>query len=304
MVVTFNVLFNEKTLGATADTLSEEWVDKSPINAILLQMKFAQNGATLPTKANVLTQFGSEIRVTYGGKTIFKMSPTDLFELMQRLSKKNLVLHISDGTGADNHIMTAQLIIPFGKHIDFDRLNGKYGLDPTKKTVAIEIDYPADGNNIDGRKLTIAGIEVVGSSPNKYIQRNSVTKTPNSTTETAYHDLPNGSNIVLQDLFIYQTTSLGDGTTSDIETIEKIWLEQNTEAVLGDLLNAEFFRHMEPNLSATATAPAFNSDYIYRNFASYENDYEGFKLDKSTRIAFQFGDTNDIRIIAGIEYPL
>jgi len=300
MTLVFNEIIHEEAYGATASFFSEEVKHSDPINVVLLTMKFLQDGATLPTIANVLTQFGSNIKIKIGGRTAFDMSPTDLYKLMQFLNRAPILCHVSDGTGTDDHVMSATLIVPLGLEVDLQKINGDYGIDPSKAKVVVEVDFPADANNIDTRKLSIVTVGVVGKKPVKYVRRTTTNFTPNAANDSQFVDLPYGSGEILVDVFAYQTTSLGDGTTSDIKTIEKIAVQLNTNDIYLADIDSEAFEFYLRNMSALATSPEISSDYLYIPLGDGNDKYNGIKLDQQARFRITAGDTNATRLMHGI----
>lgn len=300
MPIQIEEIIFEEAYGATASFFSEKLEIDIAVNAIALTMKFNQAGAVLCTLAEVLTQMATTISVKVKGKEIFNMSATDLFKLNQFLAKSPTCLVMSDGTGADNHIMSATLIIPLGLEIELNELNGDYGLDPRKQTVIVGVDFPADGNKVDVRKLTISAIGVHGASPTKLVKRSTTNKTPTAANDAQIIDLPYGDGEVLADIFVFQTTGLSAGTTTDTKTLEKIAVQLSTTDVYLVDVNSELFDYFNRNLSQTATSPTIPDTYLYMPLGHGKDKYDGIPLDKAARIRFEAGDTNALRFMHGV----
>lgn len=300
MTLEFIPEVSEESFGAVAKVITTEFKSVEAFNGVLLTMKYLQDGATLETIAEVLTQFATTITLKVGGKIAFKMSPTDLFNINQILADKLLLAHMTDGTGADNQFHTITLFIPFGLETELTKLEKKYGLDAGKNKVVLELAVPADGSKVDTRLLTVTAVTVKGSSPTHFVRRVLEAFSPKNANETQYVSLPCGNGEILVDITFWQTTSLGAGTIADTQTIEKVAIQENAKDVcLLDVTVEAFYARMG-NLSRTVTLPAMIDNYINIPLGSEGNKYDGFKLAGKNRLRFTAGDTNATRLLLGI----
>jgi len=285
--------------GAVLATHQFEWKSDKPVHGFRLTMQFLQDGATLPTIANVLTQMATDITVRQGGMW-FSMSATDLYHFLRQASGFNYTVHQSDGTGADNHSMSISLDVPLAPLSGQFWLDEEYGLDPANGTIVVELTVPADANNLDTRKYTLTAFSLKGKNPTKCIQRVSRNLVPAGTGDGSYIDLPSGGDVMLYDIAFFHTTALTAGTTSDVTTIESLSLEINqTEAFVVDLFGLATQVTLG-NLSLAATSPAEPATYIYQPLNPIGRTDWSIPLTQKARFNINAGDTNAIRCLSGI----
>ncbi|UTU47205.1 Double jelly roll major capsid protein [Huginn virus] len=298
-----NIVY-ERSYGSTATTLTEYIELGEPILQLNVTMHFLQNGSTLPTIANVLTQMATQIRVKQDGVPVFAASPADL-RALDILSYQLCGLgHISNGTGADNAVMFITLAIPFSTHIYPFGLDPKVALPVPKVNTVLELDVPADASTLDTRRLTVSAITLPGASPIAYIERVVKNVTPSGTGWGTYVSLPYGSPYSLYDVLFWQTTNLGDGTTSDVTTIEQVALELNEVPQYLHQNGIESLQFGLGNFSASASSPAVQDEYAYFTFAPNRKIEDAIPLDRPARIAINAGDTNAIRVIPGLVHKV
>jgi len=293
-------ILNEKSYGSGATTITEPIEIGEPIVQLNLTMKFLQNGATLPTIDNVLTQFATTIRVKQDGIPVFNMSAKDLWALDILAYNLNGLGHISDGTGADNQVMFATLVIPFGPVAYPYDIVPDICLPVPRINTTVELDVPADGNNLDNRKLSITAITLPEAAPRAYIERVTKSVTPSGTGWGTYVSLPYGAPYKLFDIFAWQTTNLSDGTTSDVTTIEQIALEKNEKPYRINQINIETLQYNLGNLSGSASSPLIGDEYLYFPLCPNGKIEHAIPLDGPSRIAIYAGDTNALRMVPGL----
>lgn len=297
MPIELTSYITEASLGAVAQTYTEDFKPSSPVSALIVTLHFLQNGATLPTIAHVLAQFGSEMRVKRDGSEIFRANPSDLHYWQALAMRTVMGAHISDGTGADDHVMTYSVMVPFGRWSRGLCVDKEYGLRPPDVSLDFELVIPADANNIDTRVISVVGVEITDAAPAAYIARLVKTATPAGTGWDTYINLPYGAPYSLAGLFFFQTTGFVAGTTTDTTTIEAFRLEKNEKVAELEVDPFDALVRLHGNLSAAATSPLIGDLYAYLNLLQHRDPTLAIPLDAPSRLNFNAGDTNALRVI-------
>jgi hypothetical protein len=294
----------EHTLGATAGTLQIPFEVDTPIHGILMTLKFLQAGAGLPSISDLVTQWGSAVKIKSGGAEIYSTSIADLHHLLGLATPNRVAVHESDGTGADNHVMNASFPIPLAPFNWGLPLHPDFGLKPKDKSVVLELSYPADANDMDNRALSISAISLVGKTPTRVMERLTRNLTPSATGWDNYIKLPSGNNISLYDLAFFQTTALSAGTTTDATSLEQISLELASDETSIKKVNARALHWNLGNLSLTATSPEESGNYVYMPTSPLGSFEWAIPLPKDARLNINAGVADAIRFYGGIVRPL
>lgn len=294
----------DRTGGAVVATLSFNVGGDVPVHELFVTMQFLQNGATLPTIANVLTQFATTVTVKQGTKTIVSGTATDLFHIMNLAHMTGLAVHQSNATGADNHAMVITLPLPLGPIGMTNDLHPDFGLNPKNGTITVDLLVPADGNAIDTRKYSVGYASMVGKTPTRVITRVTRNITSSATGDGQYIGLPNGPKVELYDVAFFQTTALTAGTTTDATSIESLSLEINkSEYGLVDIYSPMMQSNLG-NLSLLATVPQVSGTYLYFNLNRPHEVDAAIPLTADARININAGVADALRCLVGIIEPL
>jgi hypothetical protein len=295
---------NDETFGATAGTIQHGFKTEKPIHGILATMHFLQDGATLPTISHMVTQFGSELSVKAGGKNVFSLSVADLHHLLGHAMPNRIAVHQSDGTGADNHVMSVSFPIPLGPFAWGFPIHPDFGVDPSLDTVSVKLDYPADANNIDGRELYLDYITLEGKKPKYFVERITRNYTAGATGWGHYVDLPYGRDVRLLDHYFWMTSSLAAGTTTDATSIEQLSLELNQTEKYLIKVNTDSLQFNAGNLSLTATSPEESLYYLYAPTSKLGEIDGAIPLIEQARYHYYAGVADAIRCNSGVIRPL
>jgi hypothetical protein len=298
MPLSYLTVEKDRAGGAGAATIQFEVKSDAPIHELLLSMQFLEV-TDMPTLAEVLTQLASSITVKSGGSSVFGMSATDLWHMMNLARAGGIAAHQSDATGADNAIMAITVPIPLGPLGTHHDVHPDYGLDPRNKTIIVELEIPAD-NALDARKYTLGFLSIDGKYPKKVVTRMTRNLTASATGDGQYIDLPSGPDAMLVDVAFFQTTALTAGTTSDVTGIESFSLEINQiETALVDIYGIQAQMNLR-NLSLAASTPANPATYLYWNPNRPYSDEYSIPLPQKARININAGVAEALRFFGGI----
>lgn len=262
------------TVDLTANAVVQSWeLDRRPMAAIILNFDMLGSGAaaTLP---NALTQCGTEIYVTDGGRTITpKWSAAELYEYQSAFFGRNPPFQ--DGTAADNKLALLQLIIPFGRPNPFAGNSITALVDPLvgfvpKAIPRLHLSTPADGNSIDTRHLKITVVYYDGITPSYTKAWSDWSEQTLSTTSFKDWLLPDSGK--LSEIFLYQTSSYNDTLTSDAPTLKQWRITQKGSDVLTD---GEVPNCIGALLDST---PIPDDDYLYLPLMKYPVDDLSFTI--------------------------
>jgi len=212
------------TPGASAITKNFE-LAKRPIAAIIITMDALGNTGAA-TRANMLTQMGTEISVKDGGT---KITPEWSASQWDKYMKHFLGINplFPDGTAANDTIATCHLIIPFGRPLRGRQLGGLLDLeDPLvgfcpKGVPELYMSLPADGSTLDTRniKITVLYHDVKPKFNKLWTPWSS--QTLNTATETWFNVGEDPKRLLLE-MFLFQTTEWNTNMASEVPTI-KSW---------------------------------------------------------------------------------
>jgi hypothetical protein len=207
----------QKSVGASAVTLGADFSFlKSNTKMLIVIFEALSNGGS-QTLANVLTQMG----------TIWKLDSDKFGTIVNYQTFADLYYHIWSKTGkppkvkmhtTDNDVIKIIFAIKFGRDG-----HSEEGLPASQLTM--NITFPADGNSIDTRKITIYQI-TEDSSYSKLLKLEYNAHTPSTTGKKLPLPIEPRSKEILSSFF-YQTTA-GDDTTTDTTTIEAMVLYKDS----------------------------------------------------------------------------
>jgi len=302
MPVLDNVQFiSKRSLETSASTLTETINTSDPIHQINLSMTALQDGTTQPSISDLLTQLGSTINVKVDGSSIYSTSPTDLYYLNGLAYDRRLPSrYAGTGSGADNQVNVIGLTIPFTREYYPYSIDSNLALDTSDKTIELEVDYPADGNNTDTREITaVAMIEPDGDTQG-WVERRTKTLSSPSTGWGNEVDLPTIGNQFLYDATFFQTTNITDGTTTDTTSIEQLRFLINERTDIINSINLEALQILN-GMEGTSSGDQVVPDNYARWTADPTKTLENLiPLEEDVKIDINAGDTNEIRVIPGI----
>lgn len=295
---------HEEAYGAVAGTIQQALTGKDPVHGLILNMDALQDGAVVMDISDVVTQVASAITVKAGGAEVFSLSGADLHHLlgMAMPSSYNVLQH--DGTGGDGDGISCSLPIPLGPFSHGNAFHPEFGLDPKKEDIVVQVDFPADANEIDTRLFNLEVISLLGKTPNKYIERVTRNKTFNAVGWGQYEDLPDGPNVSLYDLYFYQTSAFTDATASIASGIERLSLQVNKTEVGIKKLHTRSLQYLIGNLSLTLGAIEHPAQYIYGALNPLGEYEYSIPLNDDARFEFEAGVAEAIRTLCGIIRPL
>ena len=285
------------TASAVVDSIE---LDQRPIAAIILTCKMLGDGAAA-TIANALTQFGTSLYVSDGGRIITpKFTAAQWYEYYNHFFNK--IPAFQDGSAADNKFAKVDLIIPFGRPI-FGGNNGLLGLvDPLVGFIPqaipkLHYSTPADGNSIDTRTMDVTTIYYDGIVPSwskKWEDYSTITL-----STTSYKDwlLPDTGRLL--ELFLYQTSSYNDTLTSDAPTLKQWKLTQGGNNILTD---GAIYNMIGALINSTPTP---DDDWLYLPLVEQPVDSLRFTipLTPNTRFKAKGGVANALGAAFSVIYP-
>lgn len=282
-------------LGAAASEETFEIPKGRVTNMIRFAMVVEQDGATVPTLSDFLTQLGSEIAITVSNKTVIKVSPTDLMKYIVRKKDIFSIAPLNDGTGADNQDMLFVFdlpLCPLDKH-EVNLKNPDYGFDGAS-IVFVKLTYPADANEMDVRKLDVYSVQIPDSRPTKVVEIEKSTKTFASATEGQRINISQKTQKALFDLMIQQTSYISEGITDDLRTISELELHDKKEVALYDDIEVE---HVDkPVLGSSNSAITMLQNDEYRIIPFHHSD--------DAKNATQLTGSNDLVVDVGVAEAL
>jgi len=264
----------EEAYETTADEFNMTIEQGVKANKLRFIMRFLQAGATLPTLNEILTQFASYIEIAIGTTTLLKVTPTEFYEYLVRKKNENGIGFIYDGTGADNHVMILIFelpLCPLDKN-EMNFMNKDYGFDGSKD-VSVTVNYPADGNKVDGRVLDVYAVSEPDSNPTKIIEWEELTKTYTATGDKQDLGISQDPNNKMFEIVFKQTSYLSEGLTAFTRTIEKISYVEGKKAKLFFDKLLEHFNGIIKSDSFTTGAMRHDDQYVIVPFY-HGNDAE------------------------------
>ncbi len=225
----------EEPLLTTASQLNIK-VDKgTKAHLILIHMNFLQDGVTKPVLLDALNQMATQITISKGSSELLKFDPTEYYEWFIRKFHIDGLAIANEGTGADNDAMDFVLPIilaPIDKDaIKFGKLpllQKDFGMSD-KESWSILIEYPADANELDVRKITVYAIAIPGDTPSKICMYRSTTTEALSVGEDQKLSLSQLASHMLYEWVLKQTSYLSEGDNTDVRTIETISYAEGQE---------------------------------------------------------------------------
>lgn len=281
---------HEEAYLATADQFSITMDKGIKANKIRFVMQGLQNGATKPTIADWLNQLADTITISIGNKNVWKFDPVEYYEYLVRKDKKHGFAFIGDGTGADNHIGIMVFDLPLCPHDKnmIDYMNKEYGFDGSHK-VNVLIEYPADANKVDGRKIDVYAISLPESTPNKVIEWEQITKTFTAIGENQIINISQNALKKIYEIMFKQTSYLSEGLTSDLRTIQRLSYQELQEDVLFFDKRIEHFSPMRESESETTGNQSHDDQYPIIPFY-HDNDAETSRqLAETSQLAVEVG---------------
>ena len=281
----------EEVMKATEDVFNLKIPKGIKTNLILLHMKALQDGATITTIADQLNQLADQITISIGNKTIQQFDPVELYEYYVRKLKVDGIAFVGDGTGADNHFtdfIFPVFLCPQDKNaVDF--MNPDYGFDGSKE-VSIDIEYPADANEIDTRLMSAFAVSIPNSNPTKILEFISTTTTFSAVGEDQALALSQDSNKKLYEVFIKQTSFLAEGDTVDTRTLESLDYREGNESVhLHDMRLEILARFLDVSNSFATGAMRFDDQYPIIPFHHGDNAETSLPLKSNSGLLVKVG---------------
>lgn len=288
-----------KAYGATANSIIKKIDVKDPISHIILSMTASKSAGTTSTVAEVLAQMATKIEVKVDGRGVYVASAADTYHGDYFWYKQNMPSMINNDSTTDNQIVTAGIIIPFGRvwpgaWLTADPL---LALETVGRSIETEVTFPADAGELDTRLLTQTAIIHPGMNSRGFIERQVRTLTPPATGFDKIVDLPHGPGVSLYDLEGFQTTALNAGSTSDVTGIEQIKLEQGARETSINTFNWEQASILNGQVGDT---DMIDDKYGYITWDGRLDLKDVKRLDIPSRFNVNAGDTNLFRLLPGI----
>jgi len=284
-------LDKDKALGSTAGIYTKDITSQDNLIGFILTGTIQQNGSTYPTPSNLFTQVGT-IKIKYNGKAIIEITAARLYALN---FEKGIQRAISegDGSGADNQYLPFSLpifVAPTTNGFIFEK---GYGIPLGNKPLTFELEFPADGNNIDNRVISLYMI-TTKNSVNRHIRLRQTTVSSPTANENNYVNVSYGSGWKLRGILLDQTTNYGDGLTTNAPTIKSITMLENEQPTKFDELLPYAYLFRKDTIDAVTNAH-LSDQYIYVP-TLFENG-EPMNLSQLTKIQVECGDTNAFTLI-------
>jgi hypothetical protein len=285
------------TASAVVDSIE---LDRRPIAAIILNFAMLGSGAAA-TIANALTQCGTELYVSDGGRIITpKWSAAELYEYHNHFF--NRIAPFQDGTAADNKLALLSMVIPFGRPNPFMGNSITSLVDPMvgfvpKAIPRLHYSTPADGNSIDTRTMKVSVLYYDGIRPSwskAWTDWSSITQ-----SATSYKDwlLPDAGRLL--ETFMYLTSAYNDTLTADAPTLLKWRITQKGTDVL---TSGEVTNILGALLDSTPTP---DDDYLYLPLMKFPVDDLSYTipLTPDTRFKTLGGVADALKAAFGIINP-
>lgn len=200
------------SLASTAENIPK-YISTKNCTALLIGVQCLENGAAIPTAANIHAKMGTiEIVVSNkdGGGTQFSMDFDDIPPLMEKIYGKPLPG--VQGLTANNDFCHFQYWLPLSP----DPWSSKFGY----RDAIVRFLTAADGSEADTYKLYVAAL-LHDESPQYYIQ---TLNNPFTATSGVYKDLDIPEGAAIMGTYAMGTTSLFALTSSDAPTIDELAL--------------------------------------------------------------------------------
>lgn len=277
------------TPGAGAVTKNIE-LSKRAIAAVIISCDALGNTGA-GTKANMLTQFGTEISLKDGG---VKVTPAWSATQWNIYLKHFMGLDplFPDGTAANNTIVTENIIIPMGRPLRGRQFGGVLDLiDPLvgfvpKNIPELYMSVPADGGTLDTRnlKVTVLYHDVVPKYNKLWTPWAS--QTLSTSTETWWKVGEHAKRMLLE-MFLFQTTEWNTNMASEVPTILSWRLTKDGANILtdGNVSGQLLFATVDE------TFLAGDDQYFYfpLSFGPWDNLRNCIKMDKMVKLGLLGG---------------
>jgi len=245
-----------------------------------------QNVTDEATLAEILAGFGS-IDVKRGGSSIVSWDADDLYYW---LAAHQRGLPIKLGGTADNHFRRMCLWLPFGWTFPWLRqFDTDHGLVRGERAISVDIDAGSDSaSGMDNRTLDVAALIARGmSEPSHFLGHilHSYTAAANEWEEIR---LGMGDEYLCE-IFLFQTTNIDDGVTSETTTVEDIRITRNEREDIIRRIKAEMFL-------VDYIDGVVGDEYILAPLP------EPLPLDVVTKVELYGGDAQAVRAYPGLYY--
>jgi len=277
----------KRDVPAAGGTVSFTDIDdvRDPIECIAITQT-GQNVTDEATLSEMLAGIGI-ISLKKGGSAIIEWDADDLFQYsMRRYQFKPPVI----GGTADNHFRRLTLVVPctLGNPV-VRELNLDYGLLRGAKSMTLEVVTGSDTvAGIDNRNLQVACLVNPGAAPTNYLGHRQRTPSNIADSPTTI-ELGVSPDELLAEFFMYQTTNIDDGRTTDVMTIEDIRILRNKKE--------EIVRKIP-----TEVLQCFQDDTLLFDEYILVDIIPPLALDVPTDIEYTAGDNLATRVYPGILY--
>lgn len=289
-----HTVIKQKSVGASAVTLGSDFSFLRSNTKMLIIVLEALSNTGSQTLANVLTQMGTIWKLDsdkYG--TIYNFQTfADLYYWWW--AKHGKPLKVKQHT-TDNDVIKLAFYLPFGR-LDHDN----EGLPASQLTMSIT--FPADGNAIDTRKISIYQItENFGYS--KFLKMEYNAHTPSTSGKKLPLPIEPRTKEMLASFF-YQTTA-GDDSTTDTTTIESLVPYKDSGETVFEALPADVLMELWYALDGQGDANTIYDvtefllgNYIYIDFKKW---FGKMLVPSQLGVVSEFGwniiggDTNAVR---------